>query len=65
MSNTTENIMFATYLDVVGVAELQEMIGVGRTLAYQLVKTGKIHSIKIGRKYKITKTAVIEYLTQK
>ena len=58
-------LMFADYPDVVGIAELQTMLGVGRKLAYRLVKEGNISSLNIGRNYKIPKVSVIEYLTQR
>ena len=54
--------MFATYKDVVDVSQLAEMLGIGITLAYKLVKQNAIKSIKIGRQYKIPKQNIICYL---
>ena len=66
MENLTENYsMFATYKDVVTVKQLAEMLGIGITLAYKLVRQKAIESIKIGRQYKIPKTNVISYLKNK
>jgi excisionase family DNA binding protein len=56
--------IFETYPDVVGVEELQKMLNVGIVLAYRLLKERKIKSRKIGREYKISKTAVIKYLLE-
>lgn len=58
--------MFKNYPDVVNVKELQSMLGgISKQLAYHLLQNNIIKSIKIGRQYKITKTDVILYLTEK
>ena len=63
MENTDLNkVMFTTYKDVVTVKQLAEMLGIGITLAYRLVKQKTIQSIKVGREYKIPKHCVINYL---
>jgi excisionase family DNA binding protein len=54
--------VFREYRDVVGVAELQVMLGIGRNTAYKLLKTGAISSIRIGKTHKIPKINVIKYL---
>lgn len=56
--------LFANYPDVVSVEQLMEMLQIGQVLAYRLVKTGLIKSRKVGREYKIPKTAVIAYLLE-
>lgn len=56
------NELFKEYPDVVSVAQLMEMLQIGQVLAYRLVKKGAIKSRKVGREYKIPKTAVIAYL---
>ncbi len=65
MNNVKDNykLMFTTYPDVVTVRELKDMLGIGITLAYRLVKSNNIKSLKIGREYKIPKANVISYLT--
>ena len=61
MENTDLNkVMFTTYKDVVTVKQLAEMLGIGITLAYKLVKQKTIQSIKVGREYKIPKHCVIK-----
>lgn len=47
---------------VVTVEDLARLLAIGRNTAYTLVRSGKIRSIKVGRKYLIPKTAVDEYL---
>ena len=55
--------MFENYPDVVEVTQLREMLGgISKRLAYQLLESGEVHSVRIGRAYKIPKTSVIEYL---
>lgn len=57
--------MFTSYKDVVNVNQLAEMLGIGITLAYRLVKQNIIKSIKVGRQYKIPKQNIISYLLSK
>ena len=64
MGTIKENyaLMFTEYLDLVDVVQLKEMLGIGITLAYRLVKNKTIPSLKVGREYKIPKRNVISYL---
>ena len=56
MSNKT--IMFEKYPDVVEVNQLREMLGgISRKLAYKLLSEKEIHSVRIGRTYKIPKAS--------
>ncbi len=66
MGTIKENyaLMFTEYLDLVDVVQLKEMLGIGITLAYRLVKNKTIPSLKVGREYKIPKRNVISYLTK-
>ncbi len=41
-------MMFPDYPDIVTVAQLQQMLGVSRHLAYRLIEDGALQSIKIG-----------------
>ena len=54
--------MFSKYPDVVSVSELMDMLHIGKNTAYELLQSGKIKSIKIGKKYRIPKSFVMEYL---
>ncbi|MEG1752220.1 MAG: helix-turn-helix domain-containing protein [Clostridia bacterium] len=42
--------------------DLQKMLGIKRTKTYELLKSGTIKSIKIGKDYKISKINVVAYL---
>ena len=66
MGNVKENyeIMFTTYPDVVNIFQLKEMHVIGINLAYKLVRSKTIPSLKLGREYKIPKGNIIYYLTK-
>lgn len=42
-------LMFPDYPDIVTVAQLQQMLGVSRHLAYDLINNGYISGVKIGK----------------
>ena len=65
MANVNENykIMFTAYPDLLNITQLKEMLGIGITLAYRLVRSNTIKALKVGRQYKIPKKNVISYLT--
>lgn len=54
--------MFDEYPDVIRPNELKEMLHIGRTKAYQLIKTGSLPSRRIGGNYFIRKTDVIHFM---
>ena len=46
------------------VEELMPIFGVGRNTAYELVRSGQIRSIRIGRQLRVPKDAVLNFLNQ-
>ena len=48
---------------VLRVEDLMPILGIGRNTAYELVRCGKIRSIRIGRQLRIPKDALVEYLS--
>ena len=50
------------YPDVMNVAQLTEVLNIGRNSAYALLTSGEIAHRKIGRKYLIPKRCVLDYL---
>lgn len=49
--------------DVLTVSDLQEILGIGRNMAYSLLQSGTIVGIRIGRKkWRIPKTAILDFL---
>ena len=57
-------MMFPEYPDIVTVAQLQEMLGVSRHLAYNLINDGYIPGVKIGNAFKIPKVNVFNYVME-
>lgn len=47
---------------VMTVPEMAEILHIGRNAAYDLVKSGAIRSIRIGRNIRIPQSALLEYL---
>lgn len=54
--------MFDNYDDILTIHELSEALKIGTTQAYKIVRNSKIKSFKEGRDWKVTKTALIEYV---
>ena len=44
------------------VEELMPILGIGRNTASELVRSGRLHSIRVGRQVRIPKNALIEFL---
>ena len=50
---------------VMTVEDLMPILDIGRNTAYELVRCGKIRSIRIGRQLRIPKDAIQDYLAQR
>lgn len=50
------------FSDILTVKELMDYLAIGKNTAYELLKSNKIKSIRIGRVYKIPKSEVQEYV---
>ena len=55
-------VMFKDYPDLLNITQMKNMLGIGVTLAYRLLKENTIKSKKVGREYKIPKVNVIKYM---
>ena len=51
MDNNYSNDLFKEYNDVVDIDDLQKMLKIGRSSAYEIVKTGRIKTVKIGKQF--------------
>ena len=51
--------------EMMTVKELQAQLKIGRNKAYELIRSGEIPSINIGRQIRILKADVIDYLSYK
>ena len=47
------------------VEDLMPILNIGRNTAYELVRSGKIRSIRIGRQLRIPKDAIQDYLARR
>lgn len=55
--------VFNEYPDIVEVELLCKMLGgISKKLAYRLLAENEIHSVRVGRSYKIPKVCIIDYL---
>ena len=57
-----EKMMFADYPDIIGIKDLQKMLGIGRKAALELAKHPKIHGVIVGNRFRIPKINVIRYM---
>ena len=46
------------------VEDLMPVLAIGRNTAYELVRSGQIRSIRIGRQLRIPRDAVVEFLNR-
>lgn len=44
------------------VADLMPLLGIGRNTAYELIHSGQIRSVRIGRQIRIPREALLEFL---
>ena len=54
--------LFKDYNDVVTIEEIMKMLHIGRSSVYELLKNGKLYSVKIGKKYIVPKQSVINFI---
>lgn len=57
-----QKLQFDNYPDIVTPEDIQKMLRIGRNSVYDLLKQGKIKSLRVGKKYLIPKTSVINFL---
>lgn len=50
------------YPPVLDVIHIQQILGIGRRQAYELVNSGDFHIVRIGRRIKVLKTVFISWL---
>lgn len=56
--------MLEQYEELLTIAELREVLNIGRNAAYDLLNRGEIPAFRIGRNWKIPKDAVALYINQ-
>ena len=55
--------MFTNYPDVVSIEQVMQMLNLGKSTVYHLLKSRQIIHVRVGRKYVIPKKSVIDFLT--
>ena len=48
---------------VLSIRQVSQALGLGRDATYNLVRAGKIRSIRVGHQYRVPKAALMEYLS--
>lgn len=62
-SQDAYKLLFSDYPDVVNVEQMGKMLGgVSGKTVYRLLKSGKVKSFIVGRRYRIPKLNILEYL---
>ena len=54
--------MFKDYNDILTINDLQDALGIGRTMAYSLMNDESIKHLRIGKTIKIPKPYLIDYI---
>lgn len=54
--------MQATEKNVLDVSDIQSLLGISRTSAYQLVNSGQFHIVRIGKLIKISRNSFESWL---
>ena len=57
-------MMFNNYPDVLTVKQVCEMLNIGKNNAYELIRSGAIKSIVIGRQIRVPKENVITFINK-
>ena len=63
-TDTVQSNLIKNYPPVLCVKQVTEILAVSQNTAYALIRSGQIHSVRIGRSYRIPLDAVIEYLSK-
>jgi excisionase family DNA binding protein len=50
------------YPDVLNVSDVQEILGIGRKQAYELIHSGKFNVVRIGKRIKVSKNVLINWI---
>lgn len=57
--------MQESYVELVTIDELCELLMIGRTTAYKLLQNHELKAFKIGRVWKISKASVEQYIKER
>lgn len=57
--------MLESYAELITIDELCELLMIGRTTAYRLLRSNEINAFKIGKVWKISKASVERYVKER
>lgn len=57
--------MFESYEDILNIQDVADILKVGSTQVYKLVRSGQLKAFKEGKDWKIAKPALIEYVVRR
>ena len=55
-------MLFNNYPDIITVSQLAKMLNIGKSSAYALLQKNRIHHVRVGKKYIIPKSAVLDFI---
>lgn len=55
-------MFFKDYPDILSIKQVQEILGIGKTKTYELLRNNAIPNVRIGKKYIISKLALLKFL---
>ena len=61
-THTTHSPMFTAYPDIVSIHQIMEMLSLGKSSVYALLRSNTIPHVRVGRKYIVPKQSVIHFL---
>ena len=65
MSKNINRSALKKYPDVMSLSQMAECLGISTKLASRILREREIYSVKIGREYRISKSAIMEYVSGK
>ncbi len=57
--------MQESYVEIITIDEMCELLMIGRTTAYKLLNSNEIKAFRIGKVWKISKASVEEYIKER
>lgn len=57
--------MLENYSDVLDIKDIMDILKIGRNSAYKLINGGEIKCLRVGRKIRIPKVFLLDYLSGK
>lgn len=57
--------MLENYPDILTVPQVCEALHIGKALLYRMLSTNEIYSIRVGRGYRVPKSAIKEFIYSK